>query len=422
MLAHNMAYKIMMVTGIGVSLLNLNPLIKLDGYYIFSEIIGKPDLKESASAYLSGWTRKRLFGMPAELEYVPRGQRPFYLIYALLSELYGFALLTFMMVFTYNILKSYSPAWAFLPSLLVGYWVFRGRIHDFEQFLKLFYLDKKERILSWLKPLRIAGLGISALLLLLLPIWPDFEEGPFVLEPVRQASVHSSVGGKVSEVFVNEGQRVVPGGLLATLENLDLQSDLAKVRADLLVASARAMQNRMRYANFAGAERERIRLQQEEQSLIQKAAKLRLTSPISGVVATPRLSDLRGTYLDEGTTFLELVDDSESFVRIYVPEFAMHDIRVGMPVRLRVRSRLLPVSGTVRWISADSVPLDPSLGEKEQLAGINPPRFFVAEAHLDNNRELHPGMTGMAKIRVGRRSICGRGFRFVRELVARRLW
>jgi len=422
MLAHNLAYKIMMVTGIGVSLLNLNPLIKLDGYYLFSELIGKPDLKESTSEYLLGWTRKHLFGMPAELEYVPRGKRPFYLLYALLSELYGFALLTFMMVFTYNIAKSYSPVWAFLPSMLAGYWVFRGRIHSLGQFLKLFYLDKKERVLSWLKPLRIIGLGIAALLLLLLPVWPDFQDGSFVLEPVRQASVHASVAGRVTQVLVEEGQRVVPGQLLASLQNLDLQSDLARVHADLVVASARATQNRMRNADFASGERERVRLQQEEQSLIQKTAKLRLTSPIAGVVATARLHDFSGAYLDEGTPFLELIDDSKLHTRIYVPEFAMHDIRIGMPVRLRVQSRLLPASGTVHWISADSVPLDPSLGEKEQLAGINPPRFFVAEADLDRNADLHPGMVGIAKIQVGRRSLSGLGLRFVRELVARRFW
>ena len=53
MLAHNLAYKIMMVTGIGVSVLNLNPLIKLDGYYIFCELIGEPDFHERTSAYLS---------------------------------------------------------------------------------------------------------------------------------------------------------------------------------------------------------------------------------------------------------------------------------------------------------------------------------------------------------------------------------
>ncbi len=67
--------------------------------------------------------------MPAEVEYVPRRQRPFYLIYAVLSGIYGYVLLTFLTVLTYNVLHTYSPAWAFVPATLMGYWVFRARIH-----------------------------------------------------------------------------------------------------------------------------------------------------------------------------------------------------------------------------------------------------------------------------------------------------
>ena len=100
----------------------------------------------------------------------------------------------------------------------------------------------------------------------------------------------------------------------------------------------------------------------------------------------------------------------------------MHDIHVGAPVRLQVRSLGLPLRGTLRLISPDWVPLDPSLGQKEQLAGINPPRFYIAEARLDNRPVLYPGMTGIAKIQVGRRSLMNLGLKFARDLLARRVW
>lgn len=422
MATHNIAYKIMMVTGIGVSLLNLNPLIKLDGYYIFCELIGKPDFKETASAYLSGWTRRHLFGMPAEIEYVPRRQRPFYLLYAILSASYGYALLTFLMFFTYNILHAYSPAWAFAPAALMGYWVFRGRIHSLGHFLRMLFLDKKELVLSWLKPKRVASVGLPLLLLLGLPVWPDFQDASFVLEPVRQASVHAPIRGRVSEVFVDEGQRVVPGQTLATMANLDLESDLAKVRADLQVASARTTQSQMRYGTVAAAENERLRLRQEEHILTDKAAKLQVLSPIAGVVSTPRLHDLQGAYLDEGMPVVDVIDDSALLARIYIPEFAMYEIQVGTPVRLQIRSRLLPISATLSQISADWTPLDASLAEKEQLTGIDLPRFYMGEVRVDGSADLRPGMTGIAKLRTGRRSLAGMGMRFVRDLVSRRVW
>ena len=47
MWVHDFAYKVMMVTGIGVTILNLNPLIKLDGYYLLAELISETGLKES---------------------------------------------------------------------------------------------------------------------------------------------------------------------------------------------------------------------------------------------------------------------------------------------------------------------------------------------------------------------------------------
>src|ERR1700687_3745260 len=153
---HDWAYKIMMVTGIGVSILNLNPLIKLDGYLIFSEMVAEPSLKESSTAYLSGWIRKHLFQLPAEVPYVPRRKRTFFVIYGILSGLYSYSLLTFLMVITYHILRSFTPAWAFLPALAIGYWVVRSRIKLTVDFMKMLYLDKKQRIREWFTPPRVA--------------------------------------------------------------------------------------------------------------------------------------------------------------------------------------------------------------------------------------------------------------------------
>lgn len=422
MFAHNLAYKLMMVTGVGVSLLNLNPLIKLDGYFIFSELIGDSDFHERTSTYLSGWVRKNLFRMPSELEYVRAWQRPLFLLYAILSGLYGYVLLSFLMVFSYNVLHSYSPAWAFVPACLAGYWVFRKRIHSLGRFSKLFYLDKKERLWGWLTPRWAMVFGTALLVLLSIPVWPDFEDALFILEPIQQVSVHAAVKGRVVRVFVQEGQKVTPGQPLVALEDVDLQSRLAKARADSRDAISRATQTQIRYGEYGAAELERQHRAQEENLLAEEATRLQITSPISGVVATPHVQDLKGANLDDGALVMDLVDNSALMARVYLPEFSMHDVRVGSPVRLRVASRLLPISGTLRFISADWVPLDPALGQKEQLAGIEPPRFYAADVPLTSAETLLPGMTGTAKILIGRRSLAGLTWRFGRDLVARRVW
>ena len=421
MIAHNVAYKVMMVTGIGVSILNLNPLIKLDGYFIFCELIGETEFKERATDYLSGWIRK-VFGMPSDLEYVPRWRRPYYIVYAVLSDVYGYLLLAFLMFFTYHILHAFSPDLALVGALAAGYWVFRKRIHTFARFIGLLYLDKKERVGRWLTPLRTAAFGATLMLVLFAPIWPDFQDTNFVLEPRHHAFIHAAVQGTVTRVLVDEGQRVAAGQPILTLENPDLQSELAKARADLTVASARATQSQLRYSGFGTAEHERDNLTQQAYFLGQKAGQLEVVSPIVGVVVTPHLHDLVGSDLDQGAPIAEVVDDSAIRARVYVPEYAMHDVRVGLPVRLRTQSRWLPVSGVIQSISADWVPLDPALGQKDQLAGINPPRFYAADAWLPASSDLSLGMTGPAKIQVGRRSGASFLWRFGRDLAARRVW
>lgn len=422
MAVHDWAYKIMMVTGIGVSILNLNPLIKLDGYLIFSEVVREPSLKESSTEYLSAWVRKHLFRLPATVPYVPRRKRAFYAIYAILSGMYSYVLLSFLMVITYHILRSYSPEWAFIPAAWIGAWVFRSRIKLLVNFMKMLYLDKKERLRAWFTPLRIAAVGAGLALVLFVPLWPDFVEGPFLLAPAHTAMLHATVPGNVIAVSVHEGDRVMAGTPLVRLQNLELESRSAQAQQQLTEATARATQAVLAYTNFAAAEQERQQQIKNAGLAREELNQLSIVSPISGTVLTPHVQDLVGRSLDEGDLVLEVADNSELKAQLYLPEFAMHDIRVGQRVRLLLQGRVVPSSGLLSLLSPTSVPIAEGLVSKEQLQGINPPRYFLGTVWLKNDGELFPGAVGSAKVLVTRRTLAGLALRFCRGLVDRRVW
>ena len=84
----------------------------------------------------------------------------------------------------------------------------------------------------------------------------------------------------------------MPGQPLAFLTNLDIQTNQAKVRADLEMASAHARQTQLHYGDYGTAERERKRLSQEDSTLSREASKLQVVSPIAGTVATPNPQNL----------------------------------------------------------------------------------------------------------------------------------
>jgi putative peptide zinc metalloprotease protein len=419
---HDWAYKIMMVTGIGVSILNLNPLIKLDGYLIFSELVAEPSLKETSTEYLSAWVRKHIFRLPAEVPYVPRRKRPFYAIYAVLSGMYSYVLLSFLMVITYHILRSFSPEWAFIPAALIGAWVFRSRIKLLGNFMKMLYLDKKERLRAWLTPLHIAGVGAGLAVLLFLPMWPDFVQGLFLLAPAHTAVLRATVPGIVTAVSVKEGDTVTAGTPLVRLRNLEFESGSAQAQQRLSEATARATKAVLAYTNFAAAEQERQEQVKNADLAREELNQLSIVSPISGTVLTPRVQDLLGRSIDEGDLVLQVADNSQLKAQVYLPEFAMHDIRVGQTVRLLLPGRLVPISGVLSSVLPTSVPLAEGMISKEQLQGINPPRYFLGTVWLKNDGQLWPGSVGTAKVLVRQRTLAAFVLRFSRDLLDRRVW
>jgi putative peptide zinc metalloprotease protein len=406
---------------VGVSLLNLNPLIKLDGYLIFSELVAEPALKETSTVYLTAWARQHIFQLPAHVPYVPRRKRPFYVVYAILSGLYSYSLLSFLMVITYHILRSYTPEWAFLPASAIGLWVFRSRVKLLAAFMKMIYLDKKERVRSWFTLTRIAVAATAALVVLMVPIWPDFVEGPFVLEAGQTALIRATVPGTVEGVAVHEGQSVAAGAELLRLRNSAIQSEAALAGSQLADATARENQAALQYTDFAAAQQERQRQTQNLKVATERTRQLSITAPISGVVATSHVSDLVGQSVAEGDLLLQVDEVDQVKASVYIPEFAMHDLRNGQKVRMLATGQVAPLSGVVSSVTPRFV-LAEGLVSKDQLQGINPPRYYVATAWLKNNGELRSGMTGRAKVLVAHRSLTGFAFEFTRDLISTRIW
>jgi len=161
---------------------------------------------------------------------------------------------------------------------------------------------------------------------------------------------------------------------------------------------------------------------ERNRTLATQVALLRITSPISGVVVTPRLDDLLGAYLESGAEIAEVADPSTMTARIYIPEFAMREVRLGSRVRLQPESRALPLTATLLAVAPASISMEPGLIPKDQLKGITPPRFYTGSALLPNPGELREGMTGTAKIFVTRRSIAEFTWIFTRDLVDRKVW
>jgi putative peptide zinc metalloprotease protein len=420
---HNFAYMVMLVAGVLPVLINLNPLIKLDGYYLFTEVTGISELKENAAAYVSAWVRSHMFGLPVEVPYVARRRRFLYVPYAILSGLYAYALLYLVVRLVYNIAHRYSPEWAFVPAVLLAWVIFKKRILVLGRFMKLVYLDKRDRLWARLTVPRTIALATAGLAVLFAPVWRQNVEARFILEPSQRAVVRTQVSGTVSSTSAEEGQYVTAGAPLLRLNNLALVSEAARVNSEWRLASSRATEAQLRYAGYGAAEREQEKFAERNRLLQDEVAHLTVSTPISGTVLTPRVSDLRGSFLPAGTQAVEVADLRTLHARAYVPGLEIGNVRQGARAALHLDSTAVSLHGTVAFLAPANSQVEPGLIAKDSYTGMVAPQYYVATILISNdNAALRDGMTGSTKIFVRRRALAGFAAQAVYEFGRRKLW
>jgi putative peptide zinc metalloprotease protein len=420
---HDFAYTIILLTGFAVVLINWNPLIKLDGYYIVTDILGITELKESSTLYFSSWVKRNIWGLPVEVPKVPKRRRLGYAIYAILSGLYSYSILYIFASFIGNIARNFSADWGFLFEYGTAFLIFRGRLRTLWSFMKFVYLDKRDRIRAWFTPARKLAISAIALVFALLPLWHESATGRFVLEPENLAVVRTLVPGVVSRVYANEGQQVAAGAPLVQLRNMVLDSKLARSQSDLAIATGRANSAILHYADFGSAEQERTRLTRQTGSYASEAADLEVSTPIGGVVTTPRIGDLLGRYVPQGTELAEVADVARLRARIYVSEFEIYKLKKDSPALLQVDGTVGRYKARTIAIAPTSSEIAPGLIDLSRYKGQKPPRFYVFDMLVDNaGGRLKPGLPGTARVYGHRRSLAGLALQQVEDFVGRKMW
>jgi putative peptide zinc metalloprotease protein len=397
----------MLITGVAVVVVNLKPLIKLDGYYALAELIGFADIKEKSTRFLSSIVRWHLFGLPVEVEYVPRRRRVWYVVYAVLSGLYSYSLLFVVVRFSRNVFLNYSPSWAFVPALAFGYFVFRSRIRTLMRFARTVYLDKRDRVRALFTTTRIAIAVTVVLVVLFAPIWRETVTVKFVLEPAQRAFVHAEVPGNVVAVLVQEGQSVKSGEPLLQMVDIRMESQRAEAQHRLAMTGLDQVQAQLHNTSLAPALIEHENAKAQAALSENEGERLTPRAPIDGMVMTRGVRDLAGSYLDAGSTIAEIADTREMRVRMFILEYAVSEVPPNAEARLLLDGRFHSKSCRIQEIKPTPSELAVGLAGEQQLKGISQLRYYVADALIPNDGTLREGMSGDAKILVRHRSLAG---------------
>ncbi|HWR13908.1 MAG TPA: efflux RND transporter periplasmic adaptor subunit [Terriglobales bacterium] len=421
-MVHEWSYKLMMITGLVVLVVNMNPLMKLDGYYALAEIVGVSELKERSTAFVSGWVKKHVFRLPVEYDYVPPRRRWLFVPYALLSGAYSYLLLFAVSRFTYNVFHRFTPEWAFVPAGLVAWKIFKSRILRFGAFMKTVFLHNLDELKTATSPTTRVALLVGLAVVLIVPVFHKTANGVFVLEPVEKAVVRAKVPGFVERMYVEEQSQVQAGAPIAQMRNLEIEGELAKASAELEVAKSRYVRAQLQYASLGSSQAEFNRAESVQETARSRASELLPSAPIAGVVTTPRPRDLEKRYVEEGTELATIENLGTMRARLYLPEYQVREIHAGAPVSVRMKSRWSLVKGQVDYIGVAPSDVPPGLMAESKYSGLRPPAFYVVDVRIANPGDLKTGMSGEAKIILRNQSLFGKFWGNVKDFAGRRLY
>jgi multidrug efflux pump subunit AcrA (membrane-fusion protein) len=229
-LLNYLSYVLLTVLGARV-FFNFNPLIRLDGYYFLSDLVGVPNLQSRALGQFKGHLRWLLWGATRPAS-VPRGR--LLLIYGGLSWSFSVFYLALMLVGLAPTLKHLLGMVGVLAVTLLGGFVMRGYFRDlFGGELRKMLLLRHKRTALW-----CGGLATVVGLLWLVRV-EDRVGGSFQFRPVVRAEVRAPVAGFLRAVAVEEGTPVAAGAVVARLEVPNLASRIAQKQAEVREAEAR---------------------------------------------------------------------------------------------------------------------------------------------------------------------------------------
>lgn len=315
-LIHYLALNVMFISSVSTILFNANPLLRYDGYYIVSDLVEIPNLRQKATSILSRKMGEWFLGLePPEDPFLPERNQMFFALYTVAAVIYRWFIMASILFFLYKVFEPYGlkiigqgiaamALWGLLFQpiyKLVKFFYVPGRFHKV----------KKPRMYA-----AIGGIVLAVLVVLFVP-FPYSVMCPFVVEPRASAKKYVSVPGKLVEINVEPGQTVDKDTLLVKLESPELEHQIHSLEDE--VARYKIQEETLEGLRFDDDRAEnqiyeiRKRRESVEQTLRERLSdlrKLELRAPVMGVVIPSawipqkedpdgRLSGWSGTPLDK---------------------------------------------------------------------------------------------------------------------------
>ncbi|UVM50641.1 biotin/lipoyl-binding protein [Pseudomonas sp. B21-015] len=317
------AFMLASATWITTLVINLNPFMRFDGYFLLSDFWEVDNLQGRAFALCRWRLREFLFGYaaPAPEPWSPKMQRRL-LIWGYGAWLWRAALFFGIALAVYHLF--FKVLGIFLMLVELVWFIFLPILNEWRQWWSRREQAHAPRVL-------LSGLTLLGLLLLLALPWRSAVELPTMLEAGRASALHAPVAARVKTVSVHDGQVVAQGEVLIELESPDLDSRQAIVRREIQIQQLqmRRQAGRSETAADAGIVEQRLaEAVAEYRGLAAQRERLLLRAPHAGKVRDLLPQLVAGRWLSTKDPLARVVEDGAR-LRGYLAEAELWRVAPG---------------------------------------------------------------------------------------------
>lgn len=309
------AFNVMLVGGFSTLLVNGNPLLRYDGYFILTDLIEMPNLAQRGQKYLAALWDRRVFGAhDVDLDFDSPAERRWLLLYTPLAWCYRVFITVAIIVFI--------AGQFFVFGVLLALWGAFSLVC-----LPLWKAYKHVVTSPTLQRQRVRAMRISAalaagilLVAFALPM-PLRTRAEGVVWLPDQAILHAGGNGFFQRWLAQPDSRVTRGAPLYLLEDAQLAAELEVARAK--VAEAEAKHAAEQFANPVKAVVLERQLAQERAVLRraeERAAKLIGYAEADGTLVVSSPQDMPGRYFKKGELLGYVLASSSLIARVVVPQ------------------------------------------------------------------------------------------------------
>lgn len=326
---HSLFFVISSITWVSSLLMNLNPAMRFDGYYMFSDWVGVSNLQTRAFA-LARWKLRKLFlgieGVYPERR-ISRSKENLLVVYSIYTWIYRLFLYTSIAVLVYLKFTKIIGIVLFVVEIVmfIGYPII----------WEVGNLIKMRSQWNWNIRMVATFTVIGAFLFWAVFPWKHTEYFPAITVPAKEQVIYSPYDGEIIEIYTKRGDKVEVGAPIISVESISIDVALARAKIDKMTQEEE-LNRIIGSGKDQAAVREiveKIAFYQNQINALEERKRLaHANAEITGVVYDYNEELYKGQYIKEDTVIAKIAPLNKIKAVAFIDEHFYPHIHQGSPV------------------------------------------------------------------------------------------